>query len=94
MHIWILGDRSSEIRFDKTSQIWNWTDYTKPGMYATIEKPLKSMLMGRATADFTNLQVQKPFPVNCIVNEFCCRVGFLKQKGRRRLNHSIKISIT
>ena len=91
MHIWILGDRSSEIRFDKTSQIWNWTDYTKPGMYATIEKPLKSMLMGRATADFTNLQVQKNFSFNCIVYEYCCRVGFLRQKGHQLLNQSNKI---
>ena len=52
-----LGDRSSEIRFDPGAGVWNWTDWRRPGKYAIIEKPLKSMLMGRAVADFTNIQV-------------------------------------
>ena len=36
---------------------WNWTDENIPGGVATIDKPFRSMLIGRNKVDFKNMKV-------------------------------------
>ena len=39
------------------NKVWKWTDKRSPGEVATINKPYSSLLMGKAVADFTQMNV-------------------------------------
>ena len=55
--MYVLGEVNSLISYDNGDKLWRVTDKRFPGEYATISKPYSSMLMGRATFDFENMNV-------------------------------------
>ena len=56
-HLYLKGEQFSQIRWNPANKTWTWTDKRHPGEYAVISKTYSSLLMGRATANFDNMQV-------------------------------------
>ena len=54
---YFLGEVNGLITYDNDNKLWKVTDKRFPGEFATISKPYSSMLMGKATLDFENMNV-------------------------------------